>query len=195
MPAAAPLHLEANHAYRTKDFLAYGKNPGRLVRRLVDRGELRELAHGLYHVPVHSRFGVVPPRDHEILRGFLEDYAFVMTGPPAWNALALGATAMFTATLVYNRKRTGTFTFDGRTFLLRRVAFPDRPTAEWYVIDLIQHADMAGVGLDTLEHNLANAMAGGRFEQVQLVEMALHYGSKATQALVARCLTAAMRSS
>jgi hypothetical protein len=57
---------------------------------------------------------------------------------------------MFAVTLVYNTRRSGEFQLGGRRFLLRRVYFPEKPTAEWFIVDLLQHHDMAGVGLSAL---------------------------------------------
>jgi hypothetical protein len=91
----------------------------------------------MFYAPVESRFGKSPPWEEEILRTFLGDSPFVVAGPPGWNALGLGTTAVFAATLVYNQKRTCEFTFDGRRFLLRRVLFPLDPPPEWFVIDLL----------------------------------------------------------
>lgn len=77
---------------------------------------------------MESRFDPVPATatDESLLRAWLGDNRFLITGPPRWNALGLGSTAMFAATLVYNTQRTGEFTLDGRRFLLRRVFFPER---------------------------------------------------------------------
>lgn len=184
MPAPAQPDLEANRVYRTKEFARWGKNPSRLVQRLVDQGQLRELAHGLYYAPAKTRFGTVPPRDDELLRAFLETDEYVLTGPPAWTTLGLGATAMFAATLVYNRKRTGEFELGGRTFLLRRVAFPPHPPREWFAVDLIEHQAMAGVGPDALAAGLLREIREGRLKPIVLLDMAVAYGTKATSALI-----------
>src|SRR5204862_2670747 len=133
--------------YRTRELSAWGANPTRLAKRLLREGQLRQLAHGLFYSPQTSRFGPVPPDDVAILRAFLGDDAFVITGPPRWNALGLGATALFSATLVYNEKRSGEFRLGGRRFLLRRVRFPKVPPPEWFVIDLIEQHDAAGSAL------------------------------------------------
>ncbi len=183
MPAPAQPDLEANRVYRTKEFARWGKNASRLVQRLVDKGQLRELAHGLYYAPGKTRFGTVP-RDDELLRAFLETDEYLLTGPPAWTTLGLGATAMFAATLVYNRKRTGEFELGGRTFLLRRVAFPTHPPREWFAIDLIEHQAMAGVGPDALAAGLLYEIREGRLQPTVLTAMAAAYGTKATLALV-----------
>jgi hypothetical protein len=185
---AAQPNLEAGKTYRTREFRRFSANPARLARRLVREGKLQQAAHGLFYVPVQSRFGKAPPSEEEILRGFLGDSPFVITGPPKWNALGLGATAMFAATLAYNQKRTGEFTFDSRRFLLRRVYFPEHPAPEWYVIDLLQHHDMAGVSLTELEDRLVASLREGRWDRERLRAMAERYGTRATLELVERSL-------
>lgn len=152
--------------------------------------KLREAAHGLYYAPVESRFGPAPAREEEILRAFFGKSPFVITGPPRWNALGLGSTAMFAATLVYNTRRTGEFTLDGRRFLFRRVLFPDNPPPEWFVVDLLQHHEMAGVSLAEIEARLVATLREGRWSRNRLREMANTYATKATLGFVERCLAA-----
>jgi len=189
MSVAAQPNLEPGRAYRTQELRRWSANPTRLARRLVREGKLLEAAHGLFYVPVESRFGQAPAPDAEILRVFLGNGPFVITGPPRWNALGLGSTAMFAATLAYNTRRTGDFTFDGRRFLLRRVTFPESPPPEWFVVDLLQHHEMAGVSLAELEERLTATLREGRWNGARLREMAAEYGTKATLVLVERCLT------
>lgn len=90
-------------------------------------GRLREVTHGLYYTLVPSKFGPAPVADEVLLRAFLDGEPFLISGPPRWNALGLGATAMFASTLVYNTLRTGDFTLAGRTFVLRRSTSRRRP--------------------------------------------------------------------
>jgi hypothetical protein len=156
----------------------------------VREGKLREAAHGLFYAPVGSRFGWAPASEAELLRAFLGDNSFVITGPPRWNALGLGSTAMFATTLAYNTRRTGEFTFDRRRFLLRRVRFPDDPPPEWFVVDLLQHHEMAATSLVGLEERLTATLREGRWNRDCLREMADEYGTKATLALVERCIAA-----
>jgi hypothetical protein len=185
---AAQPTLEPGKAYRTQELRRFGANPARLARRLVLEGKLQQAARGLFYAPFQSRFGQAPPSEDEILRGFLGGSPFVITGPPKWNALGLGATSMFASTLAYNRKRTGEFTFGGRRFLLRRVYFPEKPTPEWFVIDLLQHHDMAGVSLAEVTDRFVTTLREGRWDRTRLRAMAEQYGSKDTLALVERCL-------
>ncbi len=195
MPPPTRPELEPNRVYRTKQFARWSKNPARLVHRLVQEGQLHELAHGLYYAPTKSRFGMVPPSQDALLRAFLETDDYVVTGPPAWNALGLGATAMFALTLVYNKKRSGEFALGGQKFLLRRVAYPARPTAEWLAIDLIENQAMAGVGPDAIAAALTKAVAEGRFDPRVLTAMAEAFGTKATQVFVRACLGSAKEAS
>ena len=191
MSLAAQPNLEPGKAFRTRELRLFGANPARLARRLMREGKLQQAAHGLFYAPVQSRFGQAPPPEDEILRGFLDGSPFVITGPPKWNTLGLGATAMFASTLAYNQKRTGEFNFDGRRFLLRRVYFPENPSPEWFVVDLLQHHDMAGVSLAELRDRLIATLREGRWNRDRLRAMAEQYGTKATLALVERCLSTA----
>lgn len=185
-----PLHppLEAGRVYRTRDFARWTAHAPRLAKRLTAEGHLVQLAHGLFAAPEQSRFGAVPPTDEALMRAFLDDALFVFTGPPRWNALGLGTTAVFADTLVYNTKRSGRFTLGGRSFLLRRVGFPYPPPREWFVVDLLEHADQAASSRAELAPRLADALARGRFDRDKLADMALRYGSRETATLVARTL-------
>jgi hypothetical protein len=180
--------LEPGRAYRTRELRRWSANPTRLARRLVREGKLREAAHGLFYAPIQSRFGPAPAPDTELLRAFIGDSPFVITGPRRWNALELGSTAMFAATLVYNTKRTGEVTLDGRRFLLRRVLFPEDPAPEWFIVDLLQNHEMAGASLADLEERLTAGLAQKRWNGERLRAMADAYGTKATLALVERCI-------
>jgi hypothetical protein len=184
--APARPQLEPGRVYRTRDLAGWSANAPRLAKRLVHDGSLLRLGHGLFAHPKHSRFGVVPPGDEELLRAFLDGSPFVYTGPERWNALGLGSTAMFAVPLVYNTKRTGTFDFGGRRFLLRRVAFPENPPPEWFVVDLLEHAEQAGTSRADVAAALGRALSRRAFDRQRLHEMAERYGTKTTQALVAR---------
>jgi hypothetical protein len=188
MSIAAQPELEPGRAYRTRDLRRWSANPTRLARRLVDEGRLREAAHGLYYAPIPTRFGPAPASDEELLRVFLGGDRFLITGPPYWNALGLGSTAMFAVTLVYNMLRSGEFKLGGRRFLLRRVHFPVNLSGEWFVVDLLQHHGMAGVALSELRIGLIGTLREGRWDRRQLLEMAQRYGTSNTQALVKEAL-------
>lgn len=87
-----------------------------------------------------------------------------------------------------NTKRSGTFTFGKRRFVLRRVAFPEKPPAEWFVVDLLEHADQAALSPEDVAEVLARALAQGKFDRNRLHEMAKSFGSRATLRRVDRAL-------
>lgn len=184
MSVAPNLALKPGRVYRTRDLSRWGANAPRLAKRLVREGKLTPLAHGLYARLRKGRFGAVPPRDEELMRGFLDGGHFVFTGPDRWNSLGLGTTGLFAAPLVYNAKRSGTFSLGGKRFVLRRVAFPEKPTPEWYVVDLFENAKSAGTSPEALADSLRRAMARGAFDPERLRETARRYGTRRTQALV-----------
>ncbi|ATB29699.1 hypothetical protein [Melittangium boletus] len=184
MATAADPRLEEGQVYRTRELQRWGENPSRLAKRLVREEVLVPLSHGLYYCPKRGRFGVSPPSDDAVMRVFLGGSPFVFTGSDQWNALGLGSTAVFAVPLVYNTKRSGSFTFGGRTFELRRVAFPSNPPREWFVVDLFENAARAGVSREQLASALTRALGRGLFDSARLREMARNYGTMATQALI-----------
>jgi hypothetical protein len=184
MTLAAKPNLDPGKVYRTRDLKPWSANAPRLAKRLVESGELVPLAHGLFAHPKRGRFGTVPPSDEEMLRAFLDDSPFVLTGPDRWNALGLGTTAVFAEPLVYNRKRSGRFVLGGRAFQLRRVAFPETPTPEWYVVDLLEHAGQAGAARSDVANELARALVSGRFDRERLRAAAACYATRATRELL-----------
>jgi hypothetical protein len=147
----------------------------------VKQGLLVQLSHGLFVHPKRGRFGPVPPSDDEVMRRFLSEDQFVFTGPDRWNALGLGSTALFAAPLVYNRKRSGTFQFGGKRFMLRRVAFPAPAEPEWFVIDLFENAQAAGVQRADLIGGLRRALDEKRFDVGRLHDMAARFATRATR--------------
>lgn len=184
MSAAVQPQLQPGRVYRTRDLSQWSANPPRLAKRLVREGVLVPMVHGLFLCPKRGRFGVVPPADEELMRAFLDNSPFVFTGPDRWNALGLGTTAVFATPLVYNTKRSGLFDFGGRKFMLRRIAFPESPPVEWFVVDLLEHAEQAGAAPADLALALTAAVRNGKFDRARLVAMARRFGSRRTQELV-----------
>ena len=140
----------------------------------------------MWLAPARTRFGRAPATDEALLDAFLDGTAWVKTGPAAWNALGLGATALFAHPLVYNTKRTGRFNVGGRTFDLHRQAFPKDPPVEWFVVDLLRHTDAAGLEREDVVRALA--LRRDRFDAGRLRDMAARFGTRAEQEAVARAL-------
>lgn len=184
MTTELPTSFTPGRVFRTRDLASLTANPTRTAKRWVDEGLCTRLRPGLYAVAEMTKFGSAPPDRRNLLRSFLDGDAFVITGPPVWNTLGLGSTQMFAHPLVYNRKRSGLFNLGGRTFDLRRVKFPDQPTLEWFVVDLLEN--LPSVCLDRSETAviLAARLAAGAFNPDTLAAMAAAFGTKATQEVV-----------
>ena len=98
--------------------------------------------------------------------------------------------------LVYNSKLSGEETIGSFRFAFRRVRFPRRLVAEWFVVDLIQNRRMAGLDAETLAHTLRSALVERRFDAALLTTVAAEYGTRDTQAMVADAIRgAALQSS
>lgn len=183
--------LRPGKVYRTEEFTRYDSNPTRWASKLVERGELRRLRHGLYHVPRTGAFGDVPPSEDELLRAYFRGRPYLRTGPAVWNGLGLGTTVVEVTPLVYNTTRSGEVELGGRRFELRRVQFPEDPDREYFVIDLLENAERAGADRTELKGALAAAVAKGRFAPELLRDQARKYGTRATRDLVETALAAA----
>ena len=181
--------LEPGRVYRTAELACWSANPTRLAGRLVEEGALIRLRHGLFAAPRMTRFGVVPPSDEALLDAFLEGEPWIRSGPDVWNALGLGSTALHVVQLVYNTKRSGLFELGGRRFHLRRVRFPEAPTPEWYVVDLLTHADAAGVSRAEVVEDLRRWVEAGRYDAAVLVSMAEAFATREVQGWIARAVS------
>lgn len=181
--------LDSGRVYRTSEFNAFTANPARLVDSLEKKGVLRQLAHGLYTRSERTKFGGVRrPDDDELLRGFLGDDNFVVTGSDAWNQLGLGSKAVLATPLVYSHQRSGEEVLDGRRFLFKRSKFPRSPSPEWYVVDLLDNHKTAQLGLDDALNSLVRALQKKRFSPALLARAASEYGNQSTRSLVFRAL-------
>ncbi|MEQ1564796.1 MAG: hypothetical protein ABMA64_04075 [Myxococcota bacterium] len=128
---------------------------------------LRQPHHGLFYLPVQSRFGPVAAKDE-----------------------GLGTTQLFAVTLVYNGERTGEVELGGRRFWFRRVRFPKDPPPEWYVVDLLQNERWMAEDTSRLDEYLVRALRVGRLDRDRLREMAAEYARPAVRERLMRALAA-----
>lgn len=183
--------LTPGAVYRTAWLRRWGANPTRLAQKLEAHGLVRRLGHGLLHAPRTGRSGEEPASDDALLAAFLDGTPYVVTGPARWNTLGLGSTSVFDHPLVYNTKRSGTLHLGGRTFELRRVAFPSDPPAEWFVVDLLRHADAVGADREAIIRTLAARLQENRFDTGRLQQAAEQFGRRLEVDAVRRAVDAA----
>lgn len=189
---ASPSALTPGKLYRTRDLAAFTANPTRWAKRLSKEGLLRQATHGIYYLPKQTRFGPLAPSEREMLRAFLGDDEFVITGSPAWNVLDLGITGLLMVTLVYNPYRTGEFTLDGGRYRLRRVRYPHPPPLEWFVVDAFENCRMVGADPALMEELLVRHLRSGKYDAERLRELAVEYASPSTRERLSRALAGAV---
>jgi hypothetical protein len=144
MTALAELkrRLRPGQVYRRKDLARWSNAVDRHVRALVDEGRLEKAGPGLYMVPRTTRFGPAPPKTEKLVESFLEDDRFLVVSPSAYTGLGVGATQLYNEPVVYNRKRHGRFTLDGRTYdFRRRASVPGKLTRELLLVELLHNLD------------------------------------------------------
>ena len=133
-------HLRAGKVYRRADLVQWSTSVDRHLSELVGEGVLQKLSGGLYYCPKHSTFGVVPPKDKDLVEAFLKDNRFLLTSPNAYNSLGVGATQLYNKTVVYNHKRDGVFLLGNREFEFRKKPhFPKMLSFEFLLVDLVNN--------------------------------------------------------
>ena len=179
--------LRTGRVYRREDLAQVSNAVDRHLRELVEGGQLKKLAQGLYYAPRQSTFGTLPPDDNELVAAFLRDKDFLVFSPSSYNALGLGTTQLYNRTLVYNHKRHGVFTLGNRQFDFRvKPRFPKKLTPEFLFVDMLNN-------LDELAEDKAQVLVQaqkkwGAFHHPQLVRALDSYGSMATRKRMAKWL-------
>ena len=134
--------LRPGQVYRRKDLARWSKAVDRHVRLLVDEGRLEKVSPGVYMAPRKTKFGAASARPEKLVETFLGDDRFLMVSPNAFNGLGVGTTQLYNEPVVYNRKRHGKFTLDGRVYDFRmRPSVPKVLSREVLLVDLLHNLD------------------------------------------------------
>lgn len=135
-------HLRPGQVYRRAALAEWTPSVDRHLKQLLEDGTLTKLANGLYLYPKETAFGKAPAEDAALVGCFLKDSRFLLASPNAYNSLGVGTTQLYDKTVVYNHKRHGDFTFDGRPFDFRvKSFFPKTLTKEFLLVDLVNNVD------------------------------------------------------
>ena len=176
-------HIKPGEVYRRSDLEYFSTAVDRNLNLLTKDGTLRKLGKGLYYAPKKSKFGIVPPTDHDLVERFLKDSSFLLVSPNAYNTLGLGLTQLYNTTWVYNHKRHGEFFLNGKKLLFKlKSAFPVTLSKEYLVIDLINNLEELAEDQEQIVKNFQKNV--NRFEASELVKVAQQYGSGRTKKLV-----------
>lgn len=147
--------LRPGKVYRRSDLEQRSTSVDRHLNELVNEGYLQKLSGGLYYCPKRTDFGVVPPKDKDLVEVFLKDDRFLLTSPNAYNSLGVGSTQLYNKTVVYNHKRHGKFRLGNREFEFRRKPhFPKSLTEEFLLVDLVNNLKYVAEDRDMLLANV-----------------------------------------
>ena len=173
-------YLRPGCVYRRADLAKFSSNVDRHLARLVTEGHLKKLSHGLYMAPKQTAFGEAPPEDDALLRTFLKDDHFVVYSPNQFNSLGLGTTQLYNRLIVFNRKRVGEFTLDGRTYLFHRWReAPKQLTPEFLVVELLNRLNQIAEDREQVVERLRKKMS--EFDRARLLNSARRFGTLSTQ--------------
>ncbi len=132
--------MQPGRVYRRQDLEGYSTAVDRDLKTLVESGQVRKLAGGLYYCPGKNAFGYTPPQERDLVRAFLKTEDFLLTSYNYFNQFGLGLTQVYNSGLVYNHKRTGEYLLGGKRFQFRLVpAYPARLSREFLLVDLLNN--------------------------------------------------------
>ncbi len=176
-------YIQPGEVYRRADIENRTTSVDRHLQMLTEDGTLQKLSQGMYYAPKKSKFGAIPPTDHSLVERFLKDDTFLLFSPNVFNSLGLGLTQLYNITWVYNHKRRGVFTLNGRNFLFKlKSAFPTNLSREYLVVDLLNNmnelAEDTGMVLDNFQRNV------NLFDSEELKKMASKYGTGSVRKLI-----------
>lgn len=173
-------HLRSGKVYRRADLEQWSNAVDRHLNELVEEGRLQKLSGGLYYCPKVSDFGVVPPKDEEVVEAFLKDDRFLLTSPNAYNSLGVGSTQLYNKTVVYNHKRHGKYRLGNREFEFKKKPhFPKSLTSEFLLVDLVNNLKHVAEDRDSLLSNVREKAA--QFDPKRLKKAVQNYGGVAAK--------------
>lgn len=149
-------HLRPGQVYRRAELARQSKSVDRHLQELVKDGVLQKLSGGVYYYPKKTSFGDAPPEDEKLVRTFLKDDNFYLTSLNAYNSLGVGTTQLYNEKLVYNHKRDGRHTLNGRHYyFLKRPCFPKKSSQEFLLVDLMNNLDFLAEDKEDVRNNVA----------------------------------------
>jgi hypothetical protein len=175
--------IKPGRVYRRSELEFYSTAVDRHLEQLTKAGVLKKLRQGLYYAPKESKFGSVPPKDKELVQQFLKDKSFLLLSPNAYNSLGLGSTHLYNVTWVYNHKRRGAFTLNGKSFLFKiKSAFPEDLSDEFLVVDMLNNLAELAEDSSVIVGNLLTKIQSYNLSKV--MTMTQLYGTGGTKQLV-----------
>jgi hypothetical protein len=173
-------HLKEGSVYRRDWLSKFSKAVDRDLMTLVKQGILEKVGAGLYYRPALSRFGVLPPNDHELVKSFLKEKDFLLYSWNQYNTLGLGLTQLYNRVVVYNRKRFGVFTLANKEFDFKRPSrgFPRELSQEFLLVDLVNNLSDLAEDVELIKAQIKKRFS--EFNRKKVLLFAKKYGKVST---------------
>jgi len=176
-------HIKQGEVYRRSDLEYYSSAIDRHLAQLTKAGTLIKVNQGLYYAPKQSKFGAVPPDDHQVVERFLKDEDFLLISPNVFNSLGLGLTQLYNTTWVYNHKRKGEFQLNGKTFEFKlKSSFPKNISKEYLLVDLLNNLEILAEDQTLVLENLKGNVR--RFDTDDLMKATQQFGTGKTKRVI-----------
>ncbi|MGV8963357.1 MAG: hypothetical protein ACOH2V_08240 [Candidatus Saccharimonadaceae bacterium] len=135
-------HLRKGNIYKRDELQKWSSSIDRHLSKLTRDGILKKVGPGLYHFRKKNAFGFEPPADQLLIKKFLDNDNFLITSFNSFNALGVGTTQLYNKQIIYNHLRSGDIRLGNKLFSFKKKsAFPQKPTKEFLVVDLINNLD------------------------------------------------------
>ena len=172
--------LSVGRVYRRQAIAELTTAIDRDLASLLASRRLQKVAPGLYYKPKMSRYGLLPPDDHELVKAFLGDNNFLLYSWDQYNALGVGLTQLYNRVVVYNRKRHGLFKLSNREYDFRRPAcgYPRKLTSEFLLVDLMNNLKELEEDPELIKKNIKIKFSS--FNSAKLMWHARKYGKIGT---------------
>ena len=176
-------HMKTGFVYRREDLLSFSSNLDRDLHTLVEAKKLKKPATGLYYKPKHSRFGLLPPTDEALVKGFLNK-PFLMFSWNDYNKLGLGLTQLYNKVVVYNSERHEDKKLGNRVYSFKRPnnGFPTKLTKEFLLVDLLNNVKYLTEDVSQLQLKVEKNL--NQFDKELLMKLSAKYGKVATRKYV-----------
>ncbi len=172
--------LVPGQTYRRSDLAPFSSNVDKYLAQLVQDGELKKVAYGLYAVPRSTVFGEALPEERSLLQSFLKDDHFVVYSPSQFNLLGLGTTQLYNRVIVFNRKRVGEIELGSRSFYFHRWReAPKELSLEFLAVECVNRLNELAEDREQIVVKMKEKLP--QFDQRRLRHAILHYGNSSTQ--------------
>lgn len=165
-------------AYKSKELNRWSSNLSRDLKELEEKNLLTNAGHGIYYQSEKLGSFNLPVDENSLLEKFLNDSKFMTRTYGEYNDLRLGTTQHTpNLVLVYNKKRDGVFTLDGKTYVFKRKKFPSKNFDEFLLVDMLNNLENLGEDKNFILDNLKKRWASNfELDKKVILFQAKRYG-------------------